>query len=84
MLSFESFVDVLRQAFNQYSIPIGPHSSSKDIPGWDSLNHVALLVELEDAFGVPLTSEETIDLPDVGALFDLLRVRSEFQGNSPE
>jgi acyl carrier protein len=73
--SFEDVVQVLRETFNQFTVPITKSSTAADIPGWDSLNHVVLLLELEERFGVTLSAEETTILPDVGALYRLIVAR---------
>jgi acyl carrier protein len=74
--SFEELVQVLRETFHQYTVPITESSTAADVPGWDSLNHVVLLMELEERFGVVLTPEETTKLPDVGALHRLIMARA--------
>jgi acyl carrier protein len=33
------------------------HYHRSDLPGWDSLRHVELIFELEEAFGVPVPQE---------------------------
>lgn len=75
--SFEEFVSVLRDVFGQYHLPLSRQTASAQVPGWDSLNHTALLIELEDRFGVALSSDETASLADIGALFDLLVSRQQ-------
>jgi acyl carrier protein len=33
------------------------HYHRSDLPGWDSLRHVELIFELEEAFGIPVPQE---------------------------
>lgn len=49
--------------------------SSADVPGWDSLRHIVLTMQLEQAAGVVLSPEETARLPDIGALYDYVTAR---------
>lgn len=43
-------------------------TQATDVDGWDSVAHVELIIEIEAEFGIRLTTGETADLPDVGAL----------------
>jgi acyl carrier protein len=70
--SFEEVVHVMRETLNQFTVPITESTTAADVPGWDSLNHVVLLLEFEERFGVTLSAEETAELPNVGALYRLL------------
>ena len=47
-------------------------TTAADVPGWDSLAHVELMVAVERAFGVRLTTREVMGLREVGDLVDLL------------
>ena len=42
------------------------------VPAWDSLNHITLVVEIEQQFGVELTTAELADLRNVGDMVTLL------------
>jgi acyl carrier protein len=55
--------------------------SSADVPGWDSLHHVVLTMELERRTGVELSPDETARFPDIGSLYDHVRSR---MGEGPE
>jgi acyl carrier protein len=74
--SFEEMIKVIRETFNEFTLPITESTTARDVPGWDSLNHVVLLLEFEEQFGVTLTTEETTTLPNVGALYRLLVARA--------
>jgi acyl carrier protein len=42
--------------------------SFDDIPGWDSLGHMNLVVELESRFGFSLSMEDVAMIDSVGAV----------------
>jgi acyl carrier protein len=46
------------------------------VPAWDSLNHITLIVEIEQQFGVELTTDELADLRNVGDMVTLLENKS--------
>jgi acyl carrier protein len=46
---------------------------ASEVPGWDSLKHVALLAAVEREFGVRFKTLEVLRLKNVGELDALLR-----------
>lgn len=46
--------------------------SARDVPSWDSLNHITLIVELEALSGLSFSTDELIDLQNVGDFLDLM------------
>ncbi len=50
------------------SFPIDDATTAADVPGWDSLGHVALIAAVEHEFGVRFRTLEVLRLRDVGAL----------------
>ena len=42
--------------------------SPKDIEAWNSINHLTLVMSLEEEFGVEFSPEEITDLDSVGAV----------------
>jgi acyl carrier protein len=76
-VSFSELAKVMQGVFNQHHIVITPETTSSDVPGWDSLSHVTLMLEIESVFGVTITPFEAAELPNVGALYELLEERSK-------
>ncbi|MGE0697478.1 MAG: acyl carrier protein [Hyphomicrobiaceae bacterium] len=56
----EIFADVF-----QYHGPIDLETSRQDVKRWDSLQHVALVVALEGAFGISLSMDEMAEMNSV-------------------
>jgi acyl carrier protein len=52
---------------------IGPDSSPDTVPAWDSVQHMNLVIALEQEFGVRFSPEEIEDAVTVRAVFDLVR-----------
>ena len=48
-------------------------TSNANVGAWDSLNHVTLVLELEETFGVSLSAEDALSMTDVGAIKRVLR-----------
>ena len=64
---------VFRSVFDDDEMVVTRATSARDVPGWDSLMHVTLLVNVEKEFGIRLTSSEVAGFKTVGELEDLLR-----------
>src|ERR1700733_2605419 len=41
---------IFHDVFGDDSIVIGPETAAPDIPGWDSFNHINLIVAIEQSF----------------------------------
>jgi acyl carrier protein len=67
---------VFRDVFDDESLQITEATTAKDIDGWDSLNHVNLIVAVEKAFRIKLTMKEASGLANVGALAELVARKS--------
>jgi acyl carrier protein len=46
-----------------------------DIPGWDSMGHVALVSSLEQAFGVSFDVDEVMEMEDVRQILRIVEGR---------
>lgn len=48
--------------------PIEDETTAAQVPGWDSLGHVALLAAVEHEFDIRFRMLEVLRIPNVGAL----------------
>jgi acyl carrier protein len=64
----EVFADVL-----QHVGPLDRTTSPRELPRWDSLQHIALVSAIERAFGVTLSMDEMMEMRSVGAIEAVLR-----------
>jgi acyl carrier protein len=67
---------VFREVFDDDTIIIEEGTTAEDIDEWDSLTHITLIVAAEKEFGLRLNAAEVGKLANVGALLDILVVRS--------
>jgi acyl carrier protein len=68
--------EVFRRVFHQPALELRDETSARDVPGWDSLNHVTLMIEVEREFGLRFSSREIEALSCVGDLKALIDARS--------
>jgi len=58
--------------FDRDDIVLRPEMTAKDIEGWDSFNHINLIVAIESSFGVKFQTSEIEGLRNVGHLVELI------------
>lgn len=51
---------------------IEPETKANEIPGWDSLNHISVIVSIEEAFDIRLPGREVRKLDNIGELQELV------------
>jgi len=56
-------------------VAVTPTLSAKDVPEWDSLTHISLLVSVEKAFAVRFRVGEVEQARNVGEFADLILKR---------
>jgi acyl carrier protein len=54
--------------------------TAEDVEGWDSMNHIFIVVEIERRFGIKFQAAEMEELRNVGELAALVRRRTEARG----
>jgi acyl carrier protein len=67
---------IFRTLFNDPDLELRDDLTARDVDGWDSLNHVNLMILIEDEFRVRFTTSEVSALQDVGELKRLLAAKS--------
>lgn len=68
----EEVRDVFRRVFEQDDLHVTRETVAADVPGWDSLMHVTLLLTVERELGVRFTTSEIAGLQNVGEIADLV------------
>jgi acyl carrier protein len=56
---------------------VGPQTEFGDLPQWDSMGHMEVMVSLEKEFGVEVTAETITDLVSVEAICTYIEARDE-------
>lgn len=63
---------VAADILNDPSLFLTENTTAADVSGWDSLSHVQIVVGVEIAFGMRMTSTEVAQLENVGSMIDLV------------
>lgn len=67
---------LIRDLLDDDSIQLTPKTSSADVPGWDSVLHISLIISVEQRFGVKFKTAELEELKNVGQLVQLIAAKS--------
>ena len=65
----EKLTDIFRTLFNDPDLVLRDGLVATDVPGWDSFNHVNLMILIEQEFGVKFTNEEVVKMQNVRLVF---------------
>ena len=67
--------EIFRQVLDNDSIALTPEMTAEDVEGWDSMNHIFIVVEIEKRFGIKFQAAEMEELKNVGELAGLVRAK---------
>jgi acyl carrier protein len=68
---------ILQTVFENPDITARPEMSAKDVPEWDSFNHINILVAAEMRFGIKFRASEIDSLRCVGDFANLIAKKSQ-------
>lgn len=61
---------ILRDVFDDESIVATPKMTASDVKDWDSVNHITLIVAIEEEFGIKFNTAELEKMKNVGQMVD--------------
>jgi len=64
--------EVFQDVFDDESIHVSDETTANDIEDWDSLEHINLMVAVENAFGIKFNMGQIGSLKNVGEMVDLI------------
>jgi acyl carrier protein len=67
---------VFRHVFNDNSLTLTPEMTAADVANWDSLSHVDMIVSVEEAFHIRLSTREVATLENVGGLIAVITAKT--------
>lgn len=71
----EQFRDVVRDVLDDDSVDIGMETTARDVPGWDSLANIRVILSAEQAFGIKVSTTDVMAMRDVGDFVRLIASR---------
>jgi acyl carrier protein len=73
---YARLIPIIRELFDDDEIVVRPELTANDVPGWDSMAHVRLMLLVEREFQVRFPAAEVASLANVGDLVSLICRRS--------
>lgn len=70
---FDHVQEIFRTVFDDEDLVLTREMTSADIEDWDSLEQINLLVAIEKRFSIKFQLQDVKDLPNVGAMLDLVK-----------
>ena len=74
-ITIEQLQDIFQSAFSS-DVKINSDTDKDNLPDWDSINHLNLIVELEDRLNIQFSPEEIESMKSVSSLIDLIQKKS--------
>lgn len=72
---YERLTEVFRNMFDDEDIVLNDNTTSDDIEDWDSLEHINLLVSVEQEFNMKFNMNEVTNMKNVGEMVDIILSR---------
>ncbi len=64
--------EIFRDVFDDDSIEVCDSTTSADIEGWDSLEHINLVLAVEQEFDFKFEMGQVVSMKDVGEMVDII------------
>ncbi|MCH7973599.1 MAG: acyl carrier protein [Bacteroidetes bacterium] len=71
----EEFKKVILDELNLDTFDIQDNTTADQVPGWDSLNHINVILALEKAFNVHFKGIEVLRCKNIGDLQNLVNTK---------
>jgi len=68
--------ELFHDLFSDDTIALKPGTTAADIDGWDSFNHLSVIVAVETQFGIKMTTREIDNLKNVGDIVAVIQSKS--------
>jgi acyl carrier protein len=72
---YANLTNIFHDVFDDDNIVLSPEMTAEDVPEWDSLSHVRLIIAIQQKFGVNFSAAQASNLRNVGELVELIQSR---------
>jgi acyl carrier protein len=70
---YTQLTELFRDLFANEKIVLTPETNAKNIEGWDSFNHLSVIVAVETRFGIKMKTKELDQLKNIGDLVSIIQ-----------
>lgn len=78
----QRILELGRNIFDEEDLDFSDETLFKDVKEWDSLNHMRMVVAMEDAFGIKFNVAQLQNLKLVADLLDIVETQRQAAGLS--
>jgi acyl carrier protein len=64
---------IFRDVFDNDAMVVSEGMTAADVPTWDSLSNINMIIAVEKAFGVKFSIKDVRNLKNVGELLELIK-----------
>lgn len=69
---YERLNNVFREVFDDVSITVNDATVAEDVDGWDSFEHINLVVAIQDEFNFKIPMGKVVSMKNVGEMVDII------------
>ena len=73
---YRELTGLFRELFGDDDLVLTPRTTASDVEGWDSFNHLNLIVATETRFDIRLNASEVETLHSVGDLVTIIQAKT--------
>lgn len=72
----KKLTEIFRDVFDEPDLVLDLATTASDVQGWDSMNHITIVVEAERQFKVKFRTSEIEELRNVGDFVGLIEAKT--------
>ncbi|SEQ16564.1 acyl carrier protein [Lachnospiraceae bacterium NE2001] len=69
---YERLNNVFRDVLDDESIELQDETVADDVDGWDSFEHINIIVAVEEEFGIKIPMGKVLTMKNVGEMVDII------------
>ena len=69
---FEKLTEIFCEVFDDKNIVLTDATTANDVDGWDSLEHINLILSVESTFDIKFSMNEMMEMHQVGKMVDMI------------
>lgn len=74
---YSNLNEVFQDVFDDDDITVNENTVASDIEDWDSLEHINLIVAIEECFDIKFTMGEVTGMKNVGEMVEIIMNRKD-------
>jgi len=73
---YKRVTEILRDVFDDDTLVATPELTAHDVKEWDSVNHITLVVAIEQEFGIKFKTAELEKMKNVGQMVEQIEKKT--------